>query len=356
MPEEAGAVTVKETPVECVADGAVPVTVSVYVPAAAVPALTVSAEDPPAVTLPGFNEAVAPLGTPLTLSETASAEPLVTAVEIVDVPLAPCATVSDAGLAEMEKSFAGGGALTVSAMVVACVAETPVPVTVSVYAPAAAVPAFTVSVDDAPAVTIPGLNEAVAPAGNPLMLNEIDCAEPLVTAVEIVDVPLPPAARVSEEGLAEIEKSSAGGGAFTVSAMLVAWVAADPVPVTVSVYVPAAAEPELTVSVDEPPVVTDVGLTDAVAPGGTPLTVRLIVSALPLTSAVEIVEVPEDPGFSASEFGLAPMEKSFEALVPQFGNLKAPIRVCQLNAPVVAMYSVVYQNVQSSLGSMAIIE
>ena len=35
----------------------------------------------------------------------------------------------------------------------------------------------------------------------------------------------------------------------------------------------------------------------------------------------------------------------------QLGNLNAPIRVCQLNAPFAAMYSFVYQNVQSSAGS-----
>jgi hypothetical protein len=114
--------------------------------------------------------------------------------------------------------------------------------------------------------------------------------------------------------------------------------------------------PAFTVSVDEPPVVTAVGFRDAVAPEGTPPTVRLMDSALPLTMLVEIVELPDEPGSSASAFGLALIEKSFEAAAPQPGNLNAPMRVCQLNAPVVARYSVVYQNVQSSAGSMAIIE
>jgi hypothetical protein len=36
--------------------------------------------------------------------------------------------------------------------------------------------------------------------------------------------------------------------------------------------------------------------------------------------------------------------------------LKLPIRVRQLTAPVVWTYSVVYQNVQSSTGSVVIIE
>ena len=41
--------------------------------------------------------------------------------------------------------------------------------------------------------------------------------------------------------------------------------------------------------------------------------------------------------------------------VPQPGNLNAPIRVCQLAVPVVWIYSVVIQNVQSSVGSTDII-
>ena len=36
----------------------------------------------------------------------------------------------------------------------------------------------------------------------------------------------------------------------------------------------------------------------------------------------------------------------------QLGNLNVPIRVCQLKLPFAAMYSSVYQKVQSSAGSM----
>src|SRR5207247_9797301 len=73
------AVTVKLTEVLCVALGAVPVTVRVYVPGVAVPAPTVSVELPPAVTEVGLSVAVAPAGVPFTLRLTASAEPLVAA-------------------------------------------------------------------------------------------------------------------------------------------------------------------------------------------------------------------------------------------------------------------------------------
>ncbi len=43
------------------------------------------------------------------------------------------------------------------------------------------------------------------------------------------------------------------------------------------------------------------------------------------------------------------------ALEPQGGNLKFAIRVFQLNLPSVCRYSVVYQKVQSSMGSTAML-
>ena len=54
------------------------------------------------------------------------------AVEIVDDPLEPCWTETLVGFAVMEKSFGGGGAVTVNETVVEWVALVPVPVTVIV--------------------------------------------------------------------------------------------------------------------------------------------------------------------------------------------------------------------------------
>src|SRR5207249_10222605 len=136
-PVGAGAVTVRVAEVLCVALGAVPVTASVYVPGGAVPAPTVSIELPPAVTEVGLSVAVAPAGVPFTVRLTVSAEPLVTAVEMVEVPFAPCTSERLAGLALIEKSFATG-AVIVKVAAVLCVALVPVPVTVSVYVPTAA--------------------------------------------------------------------------------------------------------------------------------------------------------------------------------------------------------------------------
>jgi hypothetical protein len=93
-----------------------------------VPTPNVSVELPPAVTALGLNEAVVPAGTPFAVSETVSAEPLVTAVEMVDVAVVPWTAETLLGLALIEKSFGAG--VTVSVTVVVCVALVPVPVTV----------------------------------------------------------------------------------------------------------------------------------------------------------------------------------------------------------------------------------
>ena len=94
-----------------------------------------------------------------------------TAVEIVDVPLDPCWIETLVGFALMEKSF-GGAAVTVRVTVALWVAAAPVPVTVIVYVPGVALPAPSVSVELAPAVTDVGSREAVAPDGTPLVLSE----------------------------------------------------------------------------------------------------------------------------------------------------------------------------------------
>src|SRR5436189_381635 len=107
----------------------------------------------------------------------------------------------------------------------------------------------------------------------------------------MVEVPLWPWTNERLVGLALIEKSSDGGAAVTVKLTEVLCVALAAVPVTVRVYVPGAAVPAPTVSVELPPAVTELGLSVAVVPAGVPLTVRLTVSAEPLVTAVEIVDV-----------------------------------------------------------------
>jgi len=139
------------------------------------------------VTDAGERDAVAPEGAPETLRATVSAEPLVTAVEIVDVPEAPDATVRLLGEALIEKSF-WTCALTVSVMSAEWEVVPSNPVTVSVYWPGAAVPVFTVNVAESPAFTDDWSSVTVAPVGTPETLSATVRADPLVTAVEIVEV------------------------------------------------------------------------------------------------------------------------------------------------------------------------
>ena len=102
------------------------------------------------------------------------------------------------------------------------------------------------------------------------------------------------------------------------------------------------------------PAVTEAGPKDAVAPDGTPLTLRLTDSAEPLTTAVLIVTGALPPWANDTLVGFAPIEKLLPAAPPHPGNLNDAMRVLQLNVPFAGMYSVVNQNVQSSTGSIDI--
>jgi hypothetical protein len=97
----------------------------------AAPTETDNVELPPALTEAGLRLAVTPAGAPLTLRLTVPAAPEVTAVLIVALPAAPWATLIDAGLALIEKSFTTGTG-TVNETVVLCVFAPSVPLTVRV--------------------------------------------------------------------------------------------------------------------------------------------------------------------------------------------------------------------------------
>jgi hypothetical protein len=95
-------------------------------------------------------------------------------------------------------------------------------------------PTVSVRVELLPELMGFGLKPAVVPDGRPLALRVTLWATPLVMAVEMVAVALPPWGALTLLGLALIEKSD-GGGAFTVRLTVVEWVALAPVPVTVTV-------------------------------------------------------------------------------------------------------------------------
>jgi hypothetical protein len=137
----------------------------------------------------------------------------------------------------------------------------------------------------------------------------------------------------------------------TVSVTVVECVASPLVPVTVIGYVPVAT-PESTaiVIVEEPPPLGDAGSKLTATPLGWPLALRPTGWLVPLVTAVEIVDVPLCPCATSTLAGLAASEKSNGAVL-QPASVNDPIRVCQLNVPLVARYSDVYQSVQSSAGS-----
>src|SRR5439155_24080623 len=76
-----------------------------------------------------------------------------------------------------------------------------------------------------------------------------------------------------------------------------------------------------------------------------------IVAVAPAWKAVPVMitGVPPDDGPFA---GAIPVTVGGGKLA-QFANLNVPTRVCQLNVPLAVRYSVVYQKVQSSTGSIA---
>ena len=122
------------------------------------------------------------------------------------------------------------------------------------------------------------------------------------------------------------------------------------VPVIVTVAVPVVA---VLLAVSVSTLVEVVGLVPklAVTPAGSPEADKVTLPVNPPEGVTVIVLVPLPPCVTLTLVGEAESEKSGEA--PQPGNLKLAMRVFQLKVPLVFIYSVVYQNVQSSTGSIA---
>jgi hypothetical protein len=157
---------------------------------------------PVVVVVAGLKLAVTPVGNPLAVKDTAPAKLLRRVTVMVLVPLAPCATLSVAGLADKEKSAVAVEA-TVKATDVVWVREPLVPVIVTVAAPKVAVlEAVRVSVLLVP-VTDAGLKLAVTPLGKPLAVMATVPVNPPVRVIVMVLVPLAPRFTVRLDGLAE---------------------------------------------------------------------------------------------------------------------------------------------------------
>lgn len=120
------AITTNDTVVAWVAEGAVPVIVTGYVPGGVIAsAASVSVDEPPAVTLIGANVAIAPAGSPVADKLTVSAVPAVEVVDTAVVVERPWTTLTVVGDALIENS---GRASTTNDTVVVWVADGAVPV------------------------------------------------------------------------------------------------------------------------------------------------------------------------------------------------------------------------------------
>lgn len=111
----------------------------------------------------------------------------------------------------------------------------------------------------------------------------------------------------------------------------------------------------LTVSVELPELVTEGGLKLAPAPAGSPLvTFKLTVPLNPFTAPIVAVYVVLLPCVTLWEDGVAATVK-LGVVEPQEGKLNDTSWVAQLKLPVLGKYSLLYQNVQSSTGSIAML-
>jgi len=209
-------VTVNVTVVVAEVPPPVPVTVIVYLPVG-VPAGTamVMVEFP----LPGVGiglglklatGGIATLGETEEVNATGETNPVPMALVIVDVPLEPCATVTDVGEAERVKV---AGTATVRLKVAEFVMPLPDPVTVMVYVPGAveeAAAKVSIEVPEPGAGTVMGLKDAVTPVGMPLADNVIAASNPPVRTGATVVVLLPPCCTVTELGEMLMVKFGAG--------------------------------------------------------------------------------------------------------------------------------------------------
>jgi hypothetical protein len=164
---------VRETVVVFVLPPPVPVMVVVYVPLRArelTVSLRVDVPDPGAAMDAGLKLAVTPLGIPLADKATAESKPPVMVLVMVELPELPLDMVSEVGDA-LRVKLAPAWAVTVKETVVVCVTPPPVPLTVIVYVPVAAVEATAMPIVDVPepgAAKDVGLKLTVTPVGWPV--------------------------------------------------------------------------------------------------------------------------------------------------------------------------------------------
>jgi hypothetical protein len=219
--------------------------------------------------------------------------------------------------------------LMLSTTLAECTREPLVPLMVRVGLPIG-VPAVVVTfrVELAPAAIEVGVKEAVAPAGRPLVTLKLTAPlKPLCAPTLTVYVAVPPGFTENELGEAESVKSE---DPMTFSVTVAVCVSEPLVPVIVSVGLPIGVLlVVVTVSVEDPAPVTDVGENDAVAPVGSPLvTLKLTAPPNPFSTPRFTVYVVLPPAATVCVPGVADIVKSGA------NTVKATVAVC-VTAPLV---------------------
>ena len=185
-------------------DPLVPLTVSVLLPTGVFAAVvTINVELEPATGEAGLNNAAAPAGKPFAVRFTGPLNPLTAPTFTVYLALAPGVVEALVGTADNVKS---GGATTfrVTAVVLVCEGEPPVPVIVNIWLPIGVlVVVVTVKVELDPGLIEAGLNDAVASAGRPLVVKSTDPLNPFKPVSVTLYVALPPGVTEPLAGVAD---------------------------------------------------------------------------------------------------------------------------------------------------------
>lgn len=238
--------------------------------------------DPPgnAVTEEGVKDTVAPCGNPLAERFTLPLNPFSDWIRTGKDP-PPNGRYCCGGPTDIEKS---GAVPEISVTLAVCVKAPLVPVIVSVVAPEGIAPfVVTVRTEIAEPLSVGGVKEAVAFAGNPLTARLTLPVKPFNAVTPTMYFAVDPLS-VWEAGTDEREKS---GVDPTTRPRPAVCVRTPLVPVTVRKKVPTGVAAVVRmVSVEKPEEYKDTGLNEAVAPAGSPLTERFTLPVNPPAATI----------------------------------------------------------------------
>jgi len=221
---------------------------------------------------------------------------------------APCATVTDAGVAASENVAVE---VTVSAMRADSVKLPDVPIILTLAVPTAAV-ALATRLRDSMLAVVPRVKVAVTPEGRPETARVTVPLKPFTGLRVMVDFAEFPWTRPMVAGLAVIVKLD---GDVTATLSVKVLVRVPDFPVTVTVAAPKAAEADA-VSVRTLDVVAVAELKDAVTPEGKPETVNATLPENPFSAVMATVLVALPPWRTDTEAGVPETEMEAVADAP----------------------------------------